>query len=52
MNIHEMLNIDYKPTSFKTDNNIILDVILTSNRKRITGSLKVDTGISYFHNFS
>ena len=45
-----MFNIVDKPTCFKTENNTLLDVILTSNRKRIAGTLNVNTGISDFHN--
>ena len=50
MDIHDMFNIIDKPTCFKTDNNTLLDVILSSNRKRIAGTLNVNTGISDFHN--
>ena len=45
MDAYDMFNI-----VDKTENNTILDVIITSNRKRIAGTLNVNTGISDFHN--
>ena len=46
----DMFNIVDKLTCFKTENNTLLDVILTSNRNRIAGTLNVNTGINDFHN--
>ena len=50
MYVYDMFNIVDKPTCFKTENNTLLDVILTSYRKRLAGTLNVDTAISDFHN--
>ena len=50
MDVYDMFNIVDKPTCFKTENNTLLDVILTSNKKRIASTLNVNTGISDFHN--
>ena len=40
MDVYDMFNIVDKPTCFKTENNTLLDVILTSNRKRIASNPK------------
>ena len=48
MDVYDMSNIVDKPTCFKTENNMLLNVILTSNRKRICSTLNVNTGISDF----
>ena len=45
MDAYDMFNI-----VDKTENNTLLDVIITLNRKRIAGTLNVNTGISDFHN--
>ena len=50
MDIYDMFNIVDKPTCFKTENNALLDVLFTASRKRIAGTLNVNTGISDFHN--
>ena len=50
MDVYDMFNIVDELTCFKTETNTLLDVILTSNRKRITGTINVYTGISDFHN--
>ena len=49
MNVYDMFNIVDKPTCFKTENNTLLDVILTSNKKRIASTLNINTCISDFH---
>ena len=50
MDVCNMFNIVDKPTCFKSKNNSLLDVILTSKRKRIVRTLNINTGISDFHN--
>ena len=50
MDIHDLHNVIDSPTCFKSENKSLLDVILTSNNRRVAHTLNVNTGISDFHN--
>ena len=50
MDIHDLHNVIDSPTCFKSENKSLLDVILTSNKRRVAHTLNVNTGISDFHN--
>ena len=51
MDIHGLCNLIESPTCFKSDNPSLIDVALTSHRRRIADTLNINTGISDFHNF-
>ena len=50
MDIHGLCNLIESPTCFKSDNPSLIDVALTSHRRRIANTLNMNTGISDFHN--
>ena len=50
MDIHDLHNVIDSPTCFKSENKSLLDIILTSNKRRVAHTLNVNTGISDFHN--
>ena len=43
-------NVIIEPTCHKSSNATLIDVILTSNCRRIAGTLNTDTGLSGYHN--
>ena len=51
MDIHGLCNLIESPTCFKSDNPSLIDVALTSHRRKIADTLNMNTGISDFHNF-
>ena len=48
--MHGLCNLIESPTCFKSDNPSLIDVALTSHRRRIANTLNINTGISDFHN--
>ena len=51
MDIHGLCNLIEAPTCYKSDNPSLIDVAITSHRRRIADTLNINTGISDFHNF-
>ena len=50
MDVHDLSNLIDEPTCFKSENNSLLDFIITSNKRRVYDTLSLNTGISDFHN--
>ena len=50
MDVHDLSNLIDEPTCFKSENNSLLDFIITSNKRRVADTLNLNTGISDFHN--
>ena len=50
MDIHGLSNLTESPTCYKSSNPSLIDVLLTSHRRRIANTWNVNTGISDFHN--
>ena len=50
METHGLTNVISEPTCFKSNNPTLLDLVLTTNRKRIADTLNIDVGLSDFHN--
>ena len=48
--IHGLCYLIESPTCYKSDNPSLIDVVLTSHRRRIADTLNINTGISDFHN--
>ena len=47
---HGLKNVITEPTCHKSSNATLIDVILTSNCRRIAGTLNTDIGLSDYHN--
>ena len=47
---HGLKNVITEPTCHKSTNATLIDVILTSNCRRISGTLNTDIGLSDYHN--
>ena len=50
MDIHGLCNLIESPTCYKSSNPSLIDVLLTSHKRRIANVLNINTGISDFHN--
>ena len=50
MDIHGLCNLIESPTCYKSCNPSLIDVLLTSHKRRIANVLNINTGISDFHN--
>ena len=50
MDVYGLYNLIDTPTCYKSVDPTLIDVILTSQRRRIASTLNVTTGISYVHN--
>ena len=50
METNSLRNLILSPTCFKTDNGTLLDVILTTNKNRVSSVFNLPTGVSDFHN--
>ena len=47
--LHGLTNLITEPTCFKSKDGTCLDIILTTNQKRVAATINVNTGISDFH---
>ena len=50
VDIHGLCNLIESPTCNKSSNPSLIDVLLTSHKRRIANVLNINTGISDFHN--